>query len=241
MPLTAIILAAGAGTRLGELGRRFSKPMVPLLGRPLLDWLIADLHTAGVERIIVVGNPADVPLASHLQSAHPTVRFVTQPERLGIADALRCALPLVADEPAYVACACDSLFLPREIREMIARGRAQPGSAIVGVIEMGVAATHSRSAVRVDGTRVIAIIEKPAPDTALSGLVAAPLYWLPHAFAPLLTTAPPADGESYISTALAAFINGGGIAHAVRLSERIEVTTPSDLPHAEDWLRRRHP
>ncbi len=53
---TAVILAAGAGARLGELGRRYSKPMVPIRERPLIDWVIASLRTAGLARIIVVGN-----------------------------------------------------------------------------------------------------------------------------------------------------------------------------------------
>src|SRR5947207_84287 len=96
---TAVILAAGAGTRLGEIGRRYSKPMVPLNGRPLIDWLLARVRASGVGRVIVVRHVEDVQLAIFVRAMHRDVEVVTQSERRGIADALRQALPHVAAEP----------------------------------------------------------------------------------------------------------------------------------------------
>lgn len=238
-PLTAVILAAGAGTRLGKLGQRYSKPMVALLGAPLIDWVIGGLRRAGVDRIVVVGHPADMSLASFLRMRHPAAPLVHQTERRGIADALRQALPLIGDDAGHLACACDSLFLVADLTRLIACGRAQPEAAAVGVLDMGVGATTTRSAVRVHGDVIVEIIEKPARDTAPSSLVAAPLYWLPRRFATYLDATPPVGGEAYVSTALNAFIEAGGIVHAVPISERAEVTTAADIAPAESWLRAR--
>ena len=234
---TAVILAAGAGTRLGALGRVHSKPMVPVAGRPLIDWVIRSLRRAGVGPLIVVGHPSDSQLAAFLGEQHPAITLVVQPQRRGIADALCHALPLVAQQAAFLACACDSLIPPADIGRLIALGQQHVGSAVIGVLDMGREATASRSAVRLEGDRVVEIVEKPAPGMAASGLVALPLYWLPQSVASHIEAAPSVRGERYVSTALNAFIRSGGLVHAVWVSERMEITTAADVDGAARWLQ----
>src|SRR5262249_4562893 len=120
--LTAVILAAGAGSRLGELGKRYSKPMVPVLGQPLIEWVLRRLATVCIERTIVVGHPSDQGLRAFLAEHHPEAALIEQSERRGIADALRCALPSLADEEGYLACACDSIFHVDDLSRLIAVG-----------------------------------------------------------------------------------------------------------------------
>lgn len=232
----AVILAAGAGSRLGELGKRYSKPMLPIAGRLLIDWVIERLRQAGVGRIVVVGHPTDRQLAAFLATSHPQIALVLQPQRRGIADAVRIALPLIASEPGYLACACDSLFAVEDIKRLIALGASRQGRAVVGVLEMGADATATRSAVRLDGDRVVEIVEKPLPGSLPSGLVAAPLYWLPCELASSLDAAIPAEGEGYVSVALATFAAQGGDVRACRLSGRIEVTRADDVAIATAML-----
>jgi len=229
VPLTAVILAAGAGSRLGELGRQYSKAMVPIAGQPLLGWVIARLRDAGVESFIVVAHPTDARLEAFLRSVHPQAIVVQQRERRGIADALCQALPTLGDEPAYLACACDSLFLPADMARVIARGRSRVGVAVIGVLDMGVAATASRSAVQVAGERVTEIVEKPAPGSTASSLVGMPLYWLPRTLGPYLENVAPLGSERFVSTALNAFIKDGGVVEAVQVRERLEITTAADV------------
>ena len=231
----AVILAAGAGSRLGELGTRHSKAMVPVAGRPLIDWGIERLRAGGVESLIVVRHASDDALAVHLHERWPDARIAVQEARLGIADALSRALPLLGDVPAYLACACDSLFAAADIAAMIAAGAG--GDAVVGVLDMGAAATAARSAVQVDGDRVVAIVEKPAPGTAASSLVAAPLYWLPRAMDHHLAADAAQGAERYVSVALAAYLRAGGAVRALRLRERLEVTTAGDVDALAARLR----
>ncbi|MBI3786572.1 MAG: NTP transferase domain-containing protein [Deltaproteobacteria bacterium] len=240
MPLTAVILAAGVGSRLGDIGKRYSKPTVPVAGRPLIHWIADMLASAGVERLVIVGHPSDRRLAEITRDmGHATL--VIQAQRRVIADALHCALPEVADEDAYLACACDSLYRSTEVAALIGMGRRNPGSAIVGVLEMGIEATASRSAVQLDGDDVTEIIEKPAPGTIDSGLVALPLYWLPRAFAAHVAYTSQATNETFISTSLTRFRRSGGSIRALRLSMRLEITTAEDLARAEQVLVRRTP
>ncbi len=231
----AVILAAGAGSRLGELGKRHSKAMLPVAGRPLIDWVIDRLCAAGIEDLVVVGHARDDALADHLRSERPAAALVRQHERRGIADALLLAQPALESGEAYLACACDSVFDTEDIAALIAAGRREPRSAVIGVLEMGADATASRSAVRTQGDRVVEIVEKPSPGSIASGLVSMPLYWLPPSFAPYLEH-PPAQGEHYVSSALASFIADGGRLLAHRVARRIEITRPEDIPVAEAAL-----
>src|SRR5512143_2959503 len=110
MSVPGIILAAGAGSRLGALGQRYSKPMVPVAGRPLIDWVIERLEAGGVGSLVVVRHADDAALEAHLRADWPRAAIAVQGQRLGIADALCRALPLLGAADAYLACACDSLF-----------------------------------------------------------------------------------------------------------------------------------
>jgi dTDP-glucose pyrophosphorylase len=227
---TAVIAAAGAGTRLGPLGQRYSKAMVPIAGRPLIEWGLRRLREAGVERIIVVAHTDDAALGEFLRSAHRDVAIALQDERRGIADAISRALPLIGDA-AYLACACDSLFDADDIATIVARGQHRAAAAIVGVLAMEPGASASRSAVQLDGERVVAIVEKPRPGSVQSDLVAAPLYWLPRAVDSYLS-ANAARSERYVTSALSEYIADGGDVIGVRLRGRIEVTTAQDVAQA---------
>ncbi len=231
---TAVVVAAGAGRRLGALGQRTSKPMVSLLERPLIDWVLDRLAAAGIGRCVVVAHPDDVRLQAHL-ARRPGIQLATQPQRRGMADAIACALPLVDDD--ILACACDSLFPPNDIAGVVTAGRALPAGAALGVLDMGVAATASRSAVVLDGDRVVDIREKPAPGTVDSPLVGLPLYWLPRSIHPLLQRPPDPGRERQVSHALAEFIAAGGNVHACRVAERLEITHAEDVAAVEARLR----
>lgn len=49
----AMIMAAGFGTRLGELGTRRPKPMLPVCGAPLVRWAVLWLRRQGVREVVI--------------------------------------------------------------------------------------------------------------------------------------------------------------------------------------------
>jgi NDP-sugar pyrophosphorylase family protein len=205
--------------------------MVPIAGRPLIEWGLRRLREAGVERVIVVAHVDDAALIEFLRSAHPQCSGAVQEERRGIADAISRALPLI-DDTAYLACACDSLFDADDIAAVVARGRSRAGAAIVGVLTMEPGASAARSAVQLDGERVVAIVEKPPLGSMATDLVAAPLYWLPRAVDAYLSWSTAQSGERYVTSALSEYVANGGEVIGVRLRGRIEVTTADDVSKA---------
>ena len=87
MPVTAIILAAGEGTRM-----KSSHPKVvhKMLGEPLVWWSVNAARQAGVDRIVVViGNGADE--VRDIFAGDGDIQFVVQKERLGTGHAVQVA------------------------------------------------------------------------------------------------------------------------------------------------------
>jgi glucose-1-phosphate thymidylyltransferase len=56
MPLNAIILAAGYGTRLGDLGKKYAKAFLPIGRRPAIDILISSINVPEIQTIYVIHN-----------------------------------------------------------------------------------------------------------------------------------------------------------------------------------------
>ena len=72
-----IVLAAGQGTRLRPLTDDRPKCLVPLAGKPLLEWQIAAAHAEGIIDITVVGGYRADQLAKYPVNVVPNPRFET--------------------------------------------------------------------------------------------------------------------------------------------------------------------
>jgi choline kinase len=71
MSVKAIILSAGQGKRLLPLTTDIPKCMIPLAGRPLIDWQISALLECGIDEISVVTGFAADRVEKHLAAAYP--------------------------------------------------------------------------------------------------------------------------------------------------------------------------
>ncbi len=91
---TAIVLAAGQGTRM-----KSARPKVlhPLCGRPMLDWVLEAAFGAGADDAIVVVGHARAEVEAHLAKTFgDRVRTALQAEQNGTGHAVMCALPALA-------------------------------------------------------------------------------------------------------------------------------------------------
>ncbi len=88
--MDAIILAAGLGTRLRPHTLQTPKPLLPVQGRPILDWTLAALPPV-VDRVLVVTHYLAEQFQTYLsrQSCQPVWETVHQEQPRGTGDALR--------------------------------------------------------------------------------------------------------------------------------------------------------
>ena len=97
--MDAIILAAGLGTRLRPHTNTTPKPLLPVQGRPILDWIIGALPPE-VDRLVVVTNYLAEQVDAYL-SGQPHIRnwhTVRQAVPRGTGDALRsCEQHITSD------------------------------------------------------------------------------------------------------------------------------------------------
>ena len=99
MPATAIVLAAGLGKRMRPLTDVLPKPLVPVAGRPLIDYGLDALVRAGVGHAVVNVHHLADKLVSHLETRDDLVIDISD-ERAklldsggGVARAMRMARP----------------------------------------------------------------------------------------------------------------------------------------------------
>jgi MurNAc alpha-1-phosphate uridylyltransferase len=102
-PTTAMLLAAGLGTRMRPLTDATPKPMLPLGGRPLIDHALDRLVDAGVQTVVVNAFWQADRLASHLATrATPRIILRREAALLDTGGGVRAALPDLGRDPFYV-------------------------------------------------------------------------------------------------------------------------------------------
>ncbi|MEM7328727.1 MAG: nucleotidyltransferase family protein [Pseudomonadota bacterium] len=125
MPHTAMVLAAGLGTRMRPLTDATAKPLLDVAGRSMIDRLLDNLVLAGVERAVVnVHWCADL-VEAHLQDRQD-LQIIISDEReqvLETGGGLANARSLLGEEPIFVV-NTDAFWEPSgpgPLRELAAR------------------------------------------------------------------------------------------------------------------------
>ena len=80
MPKTAMVLAAGYGTRMRPLTDERPKPLIEVCGKPLIDYTLDRFETAGVKNAIVNVHYLADQIEEHLTARH-TPRVIISNER----------------------------------------------------------------------------------------------------------------------------------------------------------------
>lgn len=101
-PETAMVLAAGLGTRLRPLTEETPKPLVKVAGRPLIDWVLDRLAAAGVKRAVVNTHWLAERIVDHLAERRaPEIIYSHEPEILETGGGVKKALPLLGPGPFF--------------------------------------------------------------------------------------------------------------------------------------------
>ncbi len=127
---TAIVMAAGKGVRMKS---ELPKVLVPVCGRPMIEYVLDALAAAGVDRtIVVVGYRADD--VRDALAARRNVEFALQAEQLGTGHAVMCAKGhLAGREGAVLVVAGDSPTMQSDsIRSLLAEFHRTRPACLLG-------------------------------------------------------------------------------------------------------------
>ena len=181
--MKAVVLAGGQGTRLRRpspgarldaaqtaAADRGLKALVPIGGRPLLDYGFSRLADAGVTDVVVVIGPASAAIREHYTRTPPTrvrLAFAEQREPRGSADALLAAEPLV-ERGEFLALNSDDLYPSSAFRGLAALGAPGlpvfSGETLLSRSNFRRERLASFATLEIDrDQRLRRIVEKPAP------------------------------------------------------------------------------
>lgn len=96
-----MVMAAGKGTRMQPLTNTMPKPLVPFMGRPLVDHVLDRLVEAGIEEVIVNSHHFADMLEAHVLK-RSDIRIILSDERAALLDTgggAKKAIPLLGDDP----------------------------------------------------------------------------------------------------------------------------------------------
>jgi mannose-1-phosphate guanylyltransferase/mannose-1-phosphate guanylyltransferase/phosphomannomutase len=159
-----MVLAAGLGTRLRPLTYEITKPMVPVLDRPVMAHILDLLDSHGFERVIANLHYFPDSISDYF-GERMSYRF--EPELLGTAGGVRACADFFGEEP-FLVISGDALT-DIDLTAFAARHREAGGVATLAVKK--VADTREYGVVLHDRDgRITGFQEKPAPEEALSDL-----------------------------------------------------------------------
>ncbi|WP_322496960.1 sugar phosphate nucleotidyltransferase [Chloroflexus sp.] len=222
----AVILVAGASTRTRPLTEHRPKPLIPLLGQPLLAHILDEL-VGLVERVtLVVGYRADQIIAAFGDSYRGmALRYVHQTVINGTAGALLAAEPI--DEPFLL------LYGDNLIDRADVIGVSQHRYAVAG---LRVADPRSFGVLDVQDGLVYRIIEKPANPPA-NALANPGIYHFDEAVFPLLRQIIPSPrGELELTDLITLLANHHPIVCHLCTGHWIPVGTPWEALLAARFL-----
>ncbi|MFW5982831.1 MAG: nucleotidyltransferase family protein [Candidatus Brocadiia bacterium] len=188
MTRKAVILAGGRGSRMqdsdGEqveldsearrLADKGLKGLIPVDGRPFMDYLVDSLVDAGIQNLCLVISPGCRELQNYVQQTNSRtsaqVEWTVQEEPRGTADALLTAGDFADDEP-FIMCNCDNLYPSATLRDLaditdrISYVVAFEREQLLERSNFGEDRVRNFAVIQSEGDRLANIVEKPQqPD-----------------------------------------------------------------------------
>ena len=258
----AVIPAAGLGTRFLPITKSVPKELLPILDKPMLQYVVEEAAEAGIEEVIIVTARGKESIAAYFQprgdledrlaetgagdllqvvqqvSSLADVSFVIQEEPLGLGHAVLTAKDAVGEEPFVVILPDDIIdHKPGVISQMLdVSSRYEAG--VLAVEEVPWEVIHNYGVVDAVAKeprthRVRALVEKPAREDAPSNLSIVGRYILPpQIFECLMRTPPGAKGEIQLTDGIQVLLEDQDIYAYEFLGTRYDGGTPLGLLRA---------
>ncbi len=235
----AVILAAGHGTRFLPATKAVPKEMMPLVDRPVIQYVVEEAVAAGLRQIAMVTSSAKRSVEDHFdrdadlerllgqKGDEPRLRevrrpaeladiaFVRQKERLGIAHAVLMARRVVGDEPFALFFPDDVILSEVPAIRQLMNVYDKYGGSVLAVQRLPQSEVVHYGVITPEPLeervyRVKSILEKPREEEAPSDLATVGRYVLAPEIWPLLVRTPlGVNGEMQLTDTLAMLLEAG--------------------------------
>lgn len=234
--MRAVIPAAGFGTRLLPATKSMPKEMLPLLEKPVIQYIVEEAVASGCQDIVVVTGRHKRAIEDHFDAAPElegllegqgkdafleAVRgvgrgarfaYVRQERPLGLGHAVLQAAPFVRDAPFAVLLGDDVMEDSVPPMQRLREAHERTGATVLSVQRVPRQQLSRYGVVAVEEARdgllrVVDIVEKPDPQEAPSDLAAVGRYiFTPAILDHLERTAPGRGGEVQLTDAIRALL-----------------------------------
>ncbi len=254
---TAVIPAAGFGTRFLPATKAVPKEMLPVVDRPMIEYAVAEAVEAGLRRVVIVVSEGKEAIRRHF-SPHPQleaalegsgkrelldevrarsemaeVEYVVQERQLGLGHAVGVAREAVGGAP-FAVLLPDELITSGLLGRLVDVFEERSASAIglmqVGADEISAYGCPAVEPVADDLVAVASIVEKPAPEDAPSEYATIGRYvFTPELFEHLERIEPGVGGELQLTDAIDLLLEHQGVYGAVLREGRYDVGRKADF------------
>ena len=200
--MKAIIPAAGHGTRFLPVTRVVPKEMLPIGAKPALELIVEEAKSAGADEIVMVISKGKELIREYFKD-DPTVRFVYQFEQKGLGHAVLQAREAVGSGPVLILLGDALVAGCNAAKEMVRLSQTNGDAGVVGLEHVPPEKVSRYGIVKLEGERIVDMVEKPKLEDAPSDLAIAGRYLLPaKVFDYLQTQTPGKGGEIQLTDAI---------------------------------------
>ncbi|MDQ4041220.1 MAG: NDP-sugar synthase [Actinomycetota bacterium] len=175
--MQAVILVGGEGTRLRPLTASVPKPVVPLVDRPFLAYMLEWLRSHGVEDVVLSMGYLSTAVRNVLGDGSAwglRLRYVEEPDPRGTAGALKYAEPLLEERFFMLN---GDVLTDIDLGAQLAQHEATGAKGTLALVPVDDPSAYGLVRLQEDGA-VREFVEKPPADQIDTNLISAGAYVL---------------------------------------------------------------
>ena len=267
----ALVPAGGFGTRLLPATKAVPKELLPIVDKPLIQFIVEELVESGFEELVLVTGRQKGSIEDHfdslpelegfletkgkgdllqtMQALSKMIRIVCvrQPYPLGLGHAVLCAKSIIRDEPFAVMLPDDLIISKRPCIGQLADVFNEFGKPVIAIQRVPDNDVMHYGIIRPRTVRdglheVLDMVEKPSREQAYSNLAIIGRYVLPpDIFSALEETPPGAGGEIQLTDAIKRMLGRGSVFGLEYEGRRFDAGNKPGFVKANVYVGLRHP
>ena len=191
MTLKAVVMAGGKGTRLRPITYSIPKPLVPIAGKPCINYILGSYYEAGIRDTIITAGYKFESLINgvlNYKNSDQNILFSVEKEPAGTAGSIKMISKFIDD--TFVVGSGDTL-LDFNVREIIDSHKKSKAKITIALTEVDDPSQFG--IVELKGGVIQRFLEKPTKEETFSNLINAGLYVMEPEILDMIPSSEPYD------------------------------------------------